>query len=127
MGIVGYDEHDSWEIVRDGREQLNRILEARAHHSVDGRRCFLWSRDFRRVFDQTYEPSAADTPRPPRCPRGVADHDAVAKARQFVASGKAASAAAFYSQKLGFRVSPDVRSLAFAVEMLETQMLQEFF
>jgi hypothetical protein len=127
MGIIGFDERDSWEIIRDGREQLLRILAAGDAHAIDGRRCFLWSRDFRRVLDRTYEPSAADAPRPPRRPRGIADYDARAKAREFVASGRAARAAAFYSQKLGFCVSPDVRSLAFAVEMHEAQMLRELF
>ena len=77
------------------------------------------------VFDQNCEPSAADAPRPPRFPRGITDRDILAKARGFVASDRATKAAAFYTQKLGFQVAPDVRSLASAVEMYEAQILQE--
>jgi hypothetical protein len=118
MGIIGYEERDSWEWIRDGRDQLDRILADGKHGAVDGKRCFLWSREFRRVFDHTYEPSDADTPRPPRIPRGgIADRDYVAIARQWVASGKATQAAQRLSNEHGFRVHPDVRSLAFAVEL----------
>jgi hypothetical protein len=123
LGIIGYEERDSWEWIRDGREQLNRILRDGECGLIDGKRCFLWSREFRRVFDDTYEPSEADSPRPPRIPRSGLDRDYVAIARHCVAEGRASEIAGHLSTACGFRVHPDVRSLAFAFELKARQIL----
>lgn len=126
MGIIGYEERDSWEWIRDGREQLDRILRAGERGEIDGKRCFLWTEEFRRVFDRTYEPSGADSPRPPRTPRsGGIDRDYVAIARAAVARGAASNVAQHLSAICGFRVHPDVRSLAFAFELKARQILDD--
>jgi hypothetical protein len=125
MGIIGYEERDSWEWIRDGREQLDRILRDGERGLIDGRRCFLWSREFRRVFDHTYEPSEADSLRPQRIPRSGVDRDYVAIARDCLAAGRAPRVAEHLSVVCGFRVYPDVRSLAFALDLKARQILND--
>ena len=93
MGIIGYEERDSLEWIRDERGQLDRILSDGECGLIDGKRCFLWSRGFRRVFDHTCEPSDADAPRPPRIPGAGVDRDYIIIARAAVAAGRAISVA----------------------------------
>jgi hypothetical protein len=124
MGVVGYEERDSWELVRDGRSELKRIVTAGERGEIDGKQCFLWSADFRRRFDRGYSPSPGDAPRPPKRFRGIANRHIVTRAKELVASGEAIELAPRLSAQLGFRVMTDVRSIATAIELLNQQLTE---
>ncbi len=125
MGIIGYSERDSWEFIRDGRETLNKVLEAAESGCVDGRELFLWSSSFRRIFDKTYSESSQDRSRPIRKLRRGCNRNVVAIAREWMETGQAEAVAKRLSQELGFRVFPDMTSLVYAGEIKYERLLAE--
>lgn len=124
MGIIGFNEHDSWTLERDGREELQKMCVAGLQGSMDVKKCFLWSREFRRFFDSEDEPSSLDSPRPPRRAYRGADYRSAEIAREWTAGGKALGNSELLSAVLGFRVSSDVRSLALAIQLAKERMQQ---
>ena len=59
-----HDENDHWEITREGLDKFEQFRGRFSREELDVRRCYLWSRAFKRFMNPTYEPSERDHTRP---------------------------------------------------------------
>jgi hypothetical protein len=59
-----HDENDHWEITRKGLEKIERLRGRFASGELDVRRCYYWSRKFKKWMTPSYEPSDNDHRRP---------------------------------------------------------------
>jgi hypothetical protein len=53
----------AWELTRDGIELLEKMRRAFVLQKYDVRECHLWTKNFKKALDPTYEPSSADKSR----------------------------------------------------------------
>ena len=58
------NQRDCWELTRKGIELLEKVKKACVSKEYDVRECYLWTKQLKKAFDPSYEPSAADKPRP---------------------------------------------------------------
>lgn len=123
MGIIGYEERDSWELVRDGRDILNKIKGGGRRKIIDGKKLYLWSTSFKLQFDKLYKESPDDHGRPLRQLRRSCNRYIEGIVNRWIKEGKAEENAKRLSSELGFRVFPDQLSLIYAGEYKYEQIL----
>ena len=63
-GLLFNNQHDSWELTREGIELLEKIKIACAAQKYDVRECYLWAKPLKKALDGNYKPSLADKSRP---------------------------------------------------------------
>jgi hypothetical protein len=63
-GLLFKRERDAWDLIRDGVGLLEKVKKACVSKKYDVRECYLWTKQLKKAFDPTYEPSDADKPRP---------------------------------------------------------------
>jgi len=61
------NQRDCWELTRKGIELLEKVKRACMSKEYDVRECYLWTKNLKKAFDPSYEPSPADKPRPRKC------------------------------------------------------------
>ena len=62
--MFDHDENDHWEITRKGLDRFDVLRAAFATGKRDVRKCFLWSRIFKKWICPAYDPSDKDAKRP---------------------------------------------------------------
>jgi hypothetical protein len=62
--LVDTTERDAWQLSRPGREVLDRTFTRYQNGSLTVRKCYLWTRKFKKLVDPNYEPSDEDAIRP---------------------------------------------------------------
>lgn len=62
------DLRDDWAISRDGRQVLENAVRKYRSGTWDVRKCYLWTRAFKKLINPNYVPSDQDALRPPEKP-----------------------------------------------------------
>lgn len=62
--MLHHDENDHWEISRKGIDKMEQLRRQFTSGELDVRRCYFWSRTFKKWMNPTYEPSDTDHRRP---------------------------------------------------------------
>lgn len=62
--LTPHDEHDSWQINRDGQAALEQIIGNFRKKTWKIHRCYMWRAEFKRLIDPSYERSYKDRARP---------------------------------------------------------------
>jgi hypothetical protein len=62
--MFDHDEADHWEATRRGLDVFQKFARKFQTGELDVRRCYLWSRTFKRKMYPGYEPSSRDSSRP---------------------------------------------------------------
>jgi hypothetical protein len=63
-GLMPKKPRNEWHLTRDGVNLFNATRQAGRDRSLDVPRCYLWSPQFKRYIDPTYQPSPQDVKRP---------------------------------------------------------------
>jgi len=50
------ERYDCWDLTRDGKDLIERIIEACKTKKYDVRKCYLWTRHLKKALDPSYVP-----------------------------------------------------------------------
>jgi len=62
--LISDDERDNWEMTRFGRDEIDRMQEFCRKGKLPVEPCYLWSADFKRFMNSSYNPNPSDAKRP---------------------------------------------------------------